>query len=204
MNARAANVQRGFTLLELVVGVAILALLVVLAMPSYTQWLINSRVRTTSESIQNGLRYARNQAVDLALPVRFELSGASSSNWTVCVPASATSSCSGVTTQCSSTTLTTCLLKQYVSQYATYSVALGTSAGTGGSFSSALTSFPVAGVTFDALGRPTDYNNTSLGRVDISSVRGTRRLVDTVNSAGAVRQCDANLPLSANTPEGCS
>ena len=56
---------RGFTLLELVVALTITGMLLTLGMPSFTTFLRNSEVRSTAESISNGLRAARSEATRL-------------------------------------------------------------------------------------------------------------------------------------------
>ena len=57
-----AGAVRGFTLLELVVPRTITGMLLMLGMPSFTTSLRNSEVRSTAESISNGLRAARSEA----------------------------------------------------------------------------------------------------------------------------------------------
>jgi len=64
---------RGFTLVELMIGIAILAILLTLGMPSFTQFLANTKIRNTAESIQNGLQLARGQAVQRNNRVDFAL-----------------------------------------------------------------------------------------------------------------------------------
>ena len=54
----AAVKRRGFTLIELLVAIAVLALIFLLGMPSFTTFMRNSDIRSTSESIVNGLRTA--------------------------------------------------------------------------------------------------------------------------------------------------
>jgi type IV fimbrial biogenesis protein FimT len=201
VNARTA--RAGFTLIELAVALMILTLLIVLATPSYRTWIANSRVRSTSESIQNGLRLARNQAVDRAQRVRFELPTDATANWMVCVPATASGACDGLSALCD-TTRTGCLLQQFVDASAVRAVTLATSPGSGGSLAAPLSGFGVRGVTFDPFGRA-DTGTTALGRVDVySTIEGTRRLIDLISANGSVRQCDANLRGSADTPEGCA
>lgn len=63
----------GYTLIEIIIGLAIMAFLVALAMPSYQIYLQNSKARTAAESILNGLQLARAEAVRRNIPVRFQL-----------------------------------------------------------------------------------------------------------------------------------
>ena len=54
---------RGFTLVEVLVGIALMALLLGLAAPSFTVWTRNAQVRTISDALQSGLRLAQGEAV---------------------------------------------------------------------------------------------------------------------------------------------
>jgi type IV fimbrial biogenesis protein FimT len=51
--------QRGFSLVEVVVTIALLALLLGLAAPAFGTWTRNAQVRTVSDSLQTGLRFAQ-------------------------------------------------------------------------------------------------------------------------------------------------
>jgi len=64
---------QGFTLIELMAGLAILALLLLLGMPSFITFLRNSEIRSTAESIVNGLRTASAEATRLNSRVAFTL-----------------------------------------------------------------------------------------------------------------------------------
>jgi type IV fimbrial biogenesis protein FimT len=64
---------RGFSLVELIVGMAILGVLLAIAMPAFSNWLRNARVRTAAESVQNGLQLARAEAVRRNTTMRFQL-----------------------------------------------------------------------------------------------------------------------------------
>ncbi len=55
--------QSGVTLIEMMVALAIAALLVTLAIPSYTAWISDSQIRNAAESLGSGLRFAKSQAI---------------------------------------------------------------------------------------------------------------------------------------------
>jgi type IV fimbrial biogenesis protein FimT len=63
--------QRGFTLVELLIGVVIIAILMLMALPSYTQFMGNSRIRNTADSLANGMRLAQVEAVRRNRAVEF-------------------------------------------------------------------------------------------------------------------------------------
>jgi type IV fimbrial biogenesis protein FimT len=83
--------QGGFTLVELMIGLAILALLLTQALPSFTSWLQNLQIRNTAESILNGLQLAKAQAVKSNTSVELVLTATSPPNAAnVGAPAAAT------------------------------------------------------------------------------------------------------------------
>jgi type IV fimbrial biogenesis protein FimT len=63
MECSAKNTTRGFTLIELMVTVAVLAVMASLAAPSFRELLAAQRVRTTAYNIVGDLVLARNEAV---------------------------------------------------------------------------------------------------------------------------------------------
>ena len=84
--------QRGFSLIELMVAVAIFGIVAIIALPNYREWIENSRIRNAAESIQNGLQKARAQAVLYNTPVKFVLGN--NSAWTIsCATATTTAPC---------------------------------------------------------------------------------------------------------------
>lgn len=54
---------RGFTLIELVVVIAIIGILMTLGFPTFQTWLRNVQIRNAAEAIQNGLQLARTEAL---------------------------------------------------------------------------------------------------------------------------------------------
>ncbi|MBZ0091634.1 MAG: GspH/FimT family pseudopilin [Sulfuricellaceae bacterium] len=63
----------GFTLVELMISVAIFGIVLALAMPGFNVWMQNTQIRTATESLQNGLQMARAEAVRRNEKVRFDL-----------------------------------------------------------------------------------------------------------------------------------
>ena len=63
----------GFTLIELVVTLAIAAILIVVALPGLSTWMRNARLRTSAELIQNGLRTAQAEALKQGRQTAFAL-----------------------------------------------------------------------------------------------------------------------------------
>jgi type IV fimbrial biogenesis protein FimT len=55
--------QKGFTLVELMIGLVIVGVLMMQAIPSFSAWIQNMKVRNGAEAILNGLQLARSQAV---------------------------------------------------------------------------------------------------------------------------------------------
>ena len=72
---------RGFTLIELMVALAIAAILMLIAGPSFTTFLRNSEIRSTSESLLNGLKAATAEAANRNKTVTFELASATAADW---------------------------------------------------------------------------------------------------------------------------
>jgi len=65
--------QAGVSLIELMIGLAILGILIMIGLPSMTVWLNNSQIRTAGETLLAGLTLARVEAVRRNQVVRFQL-----------------------------------------------------------------------------------------------------------------------------------
>lgn len=77
---RATRHWRGFTLIELLVTVSLVAILLRLAVPSFSTWIANNRVRTVADALQNGLRTATAEALRRNRQVAFTLTNQEPSN----------------------------------------------------------------------------------------------------------------------------
>lgn len=53
----------GFTLIELMIAITILGVLTAFALPNYSQWIANTRLRTAATGLQNGLMLAKAEAI---------------------------------------------------------------------------------------------------------------------------------------------
>jgi len=64
---------RGFTMIEIVVVLAVMAFLMALGLPAMGEFLQNSQIRNAAEATVNGLQLARGEAVRRNTQVRFQL-----------------------------------------------------------------------------------------------------------------------------------
>lgn len=63
MLTRAPARPAGFSLVELMVVIAVVGLLLLAAVPSFGTWSADARIRSAAESLQNGLRLAQGEAL---------------------------------------------------------------------------------------------------------------------------------------------
>jgi type IV fimbrial biogenesis protein FimT len=68
-----SRTQSGVTLVELMIGLVIMALLIMIGLPNMSIWLNNSQIRTTGETLLAGLMLARTEAVKRNQIVRFQM-----------------------------------------------------------------------------------------------------------------------------------
>ena len=196
--------QRGFTLIEMMVTITVLALALFAVMPSVSAWLDSTRIRNVADSLQNGLQLARNEAVRRNQNVSFwlvtlndpavlsndcTLSG-SSGSWIVSVN-SPIGHCADAPSTISSPLLVT-----------------GQPAGSGGAnvaVSALQSDGSTAGttVTFNGFGRVA--NTDAIGQINVTGTNTAttyRSLRVAVTAAGQVRMCDPAV-TNANDPRKC-
>jgi type IV fimbrial biogenesis protein FimT len=70
----------GFTLIELMITVVVLAVLLYVALPNFAVWMQNTQIRTAGEAVLNGLQLARTEAI--RRNVNVELRMDANSGWT--------------------------------------------------------------------------------------------------------------------------
>lgn len=183
-----ARPGQGYSLIELMVTISILGVLTAAAIPTFGEWIANSRVRTTAESIQNGLMLAKGEAVRRNAKVQFVL--------TSTAPTGA-----NVSTVVASTTGTGWMVRQYraTGTYASDDFLQGRSVAEGGrntSVAAGQSSFVFAGTArLSPLPAATVI-------INITGTGATRPLRVTVAPGSAIRMCDPALSI-ATTTMGC-
>lgn len=65
--------ERGYTLVELMVGVAILAILAAMALPNFTQLLADRKVRSTADQLRDSVMRVRQEALKRNVPVTLKI-----------------------------------------------------------------------------------------------------------------------------------
>jgi type IV fimbrial biogenesis protein FimT len=159
--------QTGFSLVELIIAVAIIGILAAFAMPSYQAWIQNTKIRTAAESILNGIQRARSEALMRNTNVIFTLGD--NSAWTVvCVNATACDD------------LTDGLIEERISE-------------DGSTTDIDITPTPGDSITFNNLGIKSTAAASQLTRVDVDmpSMDDSRDLRILI-AGGSVRLCDPN------------
>lgn len=75
--------QRGFTMIELLITIVIVAILAALAVPSFQSLLANAQIRTAAQALHDGLQLARVEAIRRNERVVF--AKGTESGWTVSI-----------------------------------------------------------------------------------------------------------------------
>ena len=70
----------GFTLIELMVAITILAIMLFIALPNFAVWMQNTQIRTAGEAVLNGMQLARAEAIRRNANVELRMDA--SSGWT--------------------------------------------------------------------------------------------------------------------------
>jgi type IV fimbrial biogenesis protein FimT len=168
--------QLGVTLIELMIVVSILIILAAVGMPSYREWIENSKIRSGASSVFNGIQKARTSAVQNNTQVRFVLGN--NTAWRVeCVTAAMCPNGNATIEQRSSSD---------------------------GSSTSVTTTVLPAGattVTFNNLGVANAGGLTRVTVDNSTTYSGKRPLRVEIGASGSARLCDPAFSLP--DPKGC-
>lgn len=185
-----ARRSRGFTLIELVVTMAVAAILIVLGIPEFSAWIHDEEIRTTAEAMQNGLRLAKEEALSRNRQVVFALTNAA--------PAlNAPSAADGVNWYAQTIPINANEAPAFLQ---------------GGQFGNQANGTTITGpaaICFNSLGRLVPNAAYGCGNPQnvtpyiVNNVHGDRPLHVTVNLGGQIRMCDPAFTLSNATPQGC-
>lgn len=191
--------QRGFTLVELMVSVTVLALLMAAAAPPMARWAANAKLRAVAEDLQSGLRLAQTEAVRSNRQAVFVLTNAD--------PAI------GATPVANGASWYARLLTLLADDTASDAYYLR------GSTLAKQQATAIEGpavLCFNSIGRPVTNASTGLGSnctaptsatsptwYKLTSARADRRLWIAVGLGGQVRMCDPDKTLSTTAPDGC-
>jgi type IV fimbrial biogenesis protein FimT len=194
------TLHRGFTLIEMMVVIAVIALLLVAVMPSMGVWMRNIQIRNAAEALTNGLQTARAEAMRRNVPVRLTLvdgltgscaASASGTAWVVSLDDPAN--------DCDELPSSTAAPRTVANR-----------AATDGSRDVTVSALQTNGtsaannIVFDGFGRP--VGATAMARVDFDHVTtGTdyRALRVTVSPVGNVRMCDPRVSTTSDDPRRC-
>lgn len=165
--------QSGFSLIELMIVLVIVGIGLLVGLPSYANWVANSRIRNAAESIQNGLQLARSEAVRRNARVSFVL--AADSGWTL--------GCVAATAECPAA-----IQSRAASEGSAGTTAVMSNSGTANtvffnSFGASVTAAGAAGPARVDI----DVDSATLAAAD------SRNLRVSIFSGGSVRMCDPNL-----------
>ncbi len=199
--------HRGFTLIELMVTITLMGLLLALAAPAMMSWIRNSKIRTTAEGLQSGLRQAQAEALRRSRQVSFSLTD---SKPTAAAP--------NIEAKADGTHWVIHVLPSMAAQEDPELIESGVIT----DVDSGVQTTGPATVCFNSLGRlvandkqgvktatggatcSVDADPTKAVTYDIASPNADRPLKVVVTVGGQVRMCDPKKTFSSTYPDGCA
>lgn len=195
------SVPRGFSLIEMMLALVIVALFLTMGVPAFSQFLQNTQIRNAAETTLAGINLARAEAIRRNATVRFQLvsdlgSGCSASaealNWVVSL-----ADPSGACDAQPSETAAPRIVQKKSALEGTRTAAVSTTGG--------------ASLTFNGLGR---VSGAGITRLNFGSASGTCEHLDAANGSmrclqirvsagGQAKMCDPKVG-DATDPRHCS
>jgi len=180
---KSATTRAGFTIIEVLFTVAVLGILVMMAMPTFGEWLQSQQLRAAAEASVNGLQLARAEAIRRNLPVQITF-GVPQTGWQI---VEAPPNAAFVQAR----------------QHEEGSPNAQFAATPGGA--TTITFTPLGGVTANPGGGATitrlDVTNPSGGACQPTGAMRCLRIV--VSAGGTVRMCDPHPSVVAPDPRAC-
>lgn len=189
---------RGFSIVELMVAVALMALMLGLAAPSFTTWNRNAQIRTVSDALQNGLRLAQAESLRRQRQVVFFRTAS---------------------TDCSNTVEASTVGNFWAIRTVPMVVGDPVETVQCGVLSDVAAGVVIGGpvaLCFNGSGRQTANTNPGIGgpacvlapsgtsQYDVTVHAGDRPLRVMVSLGGSVRMCDPARSRNSTSPDGCS
>jgi type IV fimbrial biogenesis protein FimT len=176
--------QHGVTLIELIIGLVVVSLLLMLGIPSFKSWMINSQIRNASEAILNGIQLARANAIQQNRLIVFDLSnGATPVNWRVYLDGNSVAGPD---------------IQRWTADEGAKNTVMTPAAGSG------------TIVTFNGLGQrvANSLGGAMLTQINVTSSASSsaeiRSLSITIGASGGIKMCDPDPVLVANgDPRAC-
>lgn len=194
------NKLRGFSLVELMVSIVVLAIMASIAIPSFQSWLRNTQIRNAAESVTNGLQLARAEAVARNTNVRFQLTSnlsatcalsSTSTNWVISQD-SAVNSCNST----ASNIVTPRIIQVRAASEDSNNVTASSLAADLATAATTITFNNFGLVTTNADGSP------SLNQINFTATGGSQTLRVAIGTGGNARMCDPNK-TPGSSPAAC-
>lgn len=193
---------RGFSLVEMMVAVVVLGIMMRAAIPTFTIWIGNSKIRTAAESVYAGLQVAKQEAVRRNARVLFQALDANSTSWQICPVGLGTLVCDPAQP----------VIQRRNGDEDSSTIRMGASTDAATTIMGAFAPAIAAGagmpavVMFDSMGRTViapglvnavrfDFRNPNF------TAANERRLVVSISPGGSPRMCDPQVPLG--NPRSC-
>jgi type IV fimbrial biogenesis protein FimT len=194
---RATARAGGFSIVEILITLAIIAMVIGLAAPSAMVWIQNTQLRNAADAVLGGVQQARLEALKRNTTVAFELQDPNSTQFHVCLYDVVTGACQAATPDLASRSASEGSPNAKVgveTVFTAFTVVLGPGV-----------NVPSL-VAFDSFGRVSPQSPTNIARIDVRNTvlaaADERRMSIFIAPGGQIRMCDPQLAQATN-PQGC-